>query len=193
MDLLDTNTICVHCTWLNQDDIDILEKTGAHVVSCPQSNLKLASGIAPVDALIKQNVPVGIGTDGCASNNSLDMFREMSTLAKVQKVATGEATALSARQALLCATTLGGRILGLKDTGTCKPGSKADCILVDLQSPHLTPFYNQDLLVYAARGGDVTTVFINGRLVMQNRQLLTIDIAKTMATVAALAGELKGG
>ncbi len=191
--LLDANTICVHCTWLDQDDIDILEKTGSHVISCPQSNLKLASGIAPVDALIKQNVPVGIGTDGCASNNSLDMFREMSTLAKVQKVATGEATALSARQALLCATTLGGRILGLKDTGTCKPGSKADCILVDLQSPHLTPFYNQDLLVYAARGGDVTTVFINGRLVMQNRQLLTIDIAKTMATVAALAGELKGG
>lgn len=191
LSLLDSNTICVHCTWLDENDIDTISKSRAHVVSCPQSNLKLASGIAPVDRLVAEDVLVGIGTDGCASNNSLDLFREMSMLAKVQKTAAGNATALPARQALNCATESGSRLLGLQDVGTLTVGAKADCILVDLQAPHLTPFYNQDLLVYSARGGDVTTSIINGRLVMENRQLLTINLQETMDDVSRLAEGLK--
>lgn len=191
LNLLDDNCTCVHCTWLEDRDINILAEKGAKAVSCPQSNLKLASGIARVDDMIQKGVQVGIGTDGCASNNSLDLFRELSLLAKVQKTLTAEATALPARQALQCATSIGASLLGFPDLGRLAQGHRADCILVDLNAPHLTPFYSQDILVYAGRGADVTTSIINGQLVMLNRQLQCFDLQETMDKVIQRARKLQ--
>jgi len=191
LNLLDDNCICIHCTWLDQKDLTIIADKGAHVVSCPQSNLKLGAGIAPVNDMVQKGIRVGIGTDGCASNNSLDLFREMSMLAKAQKISTMDATALPAKKALQCATSEGARLLGLPDLGTLTIGARADCILVNLQAPHLTPFYNQDLLVYSARGADVTTSIINGRIVMRDRQILNFDLQQIMDNVTSLAVKLR--
>ena len=189
--LLDTNTVCVHSVWLDDEDLDILAATGAHVVTCPQSNLKLASGTARVVEMLARGIVVGLGTDGCASNNSLDMFREMDMLAKIQKLQALDATALPARQALRCATTDNAALLGLTGIGKLAVGYRADLILLDLKAPHLTPFYNQDLLVYAARGSDVHTVIVDGRIVVQNRKLLTIDLEETLSEVEKIAGTLR--
>lgn len=188
--LLDASTVCVHSVWLDHEDLDILAATGASVVTCPQSNLKLASGTARVVEMLARGIPVGLGTDGCASNNNLDMFREMDMLAKVQKLRTLDATALPASQALRCATTGNAAVLGLPGLGKLAVGCRADLLLLDLQAPHLTPFYNQDLLVYAARGGDVHTVIVDGRIVVQDRKLLAFDLEETLSQVEKLAGPL---
>ena len=185
--LLDPGTICIHGVWLDDEDLDLLAGNGAGVVVCPQSHLKLASGMAPVSAMIERGIRVGLGTDGCASNNSLDMFREMDLLCKTQKVHTLDATALPARQALRCATVNNAALLGLGNIGQLLPGYKADLILLDLQQPHLTPCYNQDLLVYGAGGADVHTVIIDGRLVMEDKKILSFDIQETMREVRRLA------
>ncbi len=185
--LLDPGTICIHGVWLDDEDLDLLATNGAGVVVCPQSHLKLASGIAPVSAMIERGIRVGLGTDGCASNNSLDMFREMDILCKTQKVHTLDTTALTARQALRCATVSNAALLGLGNIGQLLPGYKADLILLDLQQPHLTPCYNQDLLVYGASGADVHTVIIDGRLIMEDKKILSFDIQETMREVRRLA------
>jgi 5-methylthioadenosine/S-adenosylhomocysteine deaminase len=189
--LLDSNTVCVHSVWLDDEDLDILAATGTPVVTCPQSNLKLASGIARVNQMLARGIVVGLGTDGCASNNSLDMFREMDILAKIQKLQALDATALPAGQALKSATTENAALLGLAGIGKLRVGHRADLILLDLMAPHLTPFYNQDLLVYAARGSDVHTVIIDGRIVVQNRKLLTFDIDETLSEVEKIAATLR--
>ncbi len=188
--LLDPHTICIHCVWLDDEDLDLLAGSEAGVVVCPQSHLKLASGMAPVSAMIERGIRVGLGTDGCASNNSLDMFKEMALLSKTQKVHTLDATALSARQALRCATVNNGALLGLGNIGQLLPGYKADLILLDMQQPHLTPCYNQDLLVHAASGADVHTVIIDGRLVMRERKILSFDVQATMHEVRKLASTI---
>ncbi len=189
--LLDSNTICVHMIWLDDDDISILKKSGARVIVCPQSNCKLSSGIARVTDMLAQGITVGLGTDGCASNNSLDMFREMDMLAKLHKVAELDATALAARQTLNCATINNGLALGQPALGEIAIGNKADVILVRLRAPHLTPFYNQDLLVYAARGSDVSSVIIDGKIIMRDRKLLTFDVEETIKKVKYFAKKLK--
>lgn len=185
--LLDTNTICIHCVWPDDQDLELLAESGAGVVICPQSHLKLASGTAPATAMLKRGIRVGLGTDGCASNNSLDMFREMDLFSKTQKLDTMEATALPAGQALACATVHNAALLGLEKTGQLLPGYKADLILLDTRQPHLTPCYNQDLLVYAACGADVNTVIIDGRLVMRDKTILSFDVRDTMREVRKLA------
>jgi 5-methylthioadenosine/S-adenosylhomocysteine deaminase len=188
--LLDPKTICIHCVWLDKEDLTLLARHQTGVVVCPQSHLKLASGLAPVSAMLERDIRVGLGTDGCASNNSLDMFREMDLLSKSQKLHTLEATALPARQALTCATINNAALLGLGKTGQLIPGYKADLILLDLQQPHLTPCYNQDLLVYSASGADVHTVIIDGRMVMHDKRILSFDVEETMEEVRRLAGEI---
>jgi 5-methylthioadenosine/S-adenosylhomocysteine deaminase len=188
--LLDPRTVCVHGVWLDDEDLDILADTGAAVVTCPQSNMKLASGTARIAEMLAHGIPVGLGTDGCASNNSLDMFREMDLLAKTQKLLHSDATALPARQALACATSRGADLLGLTQTGRLSVGCRADMIIVDLQAPHLTPFYNQDLLVYAARGSDVCTVIVDGRILVRDGKLAAFDLEETLAAVARLAAGL---
>ncbi|MDD4335159.1 MAG: amidohydrolase family protein, partial [Desulfotomaculaceae bacterium] len=152
------------------------------------------SGIAPVVDLFKAGVDVALGTDGAASNNDLDMIEEMRTATLLQKVATGDATALPAFETLKMATYNGATALGLGDLGQLQPGMLADLILVDLRHPHLYP--RHDLvahLVYAVHSADVDTVIINGEIVMEGRKVLTMDEEGVMAQAQKCADLLVGG
>lgn len=192
--LLDENTVCVHCIWLEKGDIELLRETGAKVVTCPESNMKLGSGIAPLSKLLGAGIPVGLGTDGCASNNDLDLFQEMGSCARLHKVAALEPTCMPATALLDMATGMGAGVLGLAgETGCLAPGLRADCIIIDTRQPHLTPFHNPETLVYAGRGSDVSTVLINGRVVMQERRILSFDLTETMHEVRRLAKRVRAG
>ena len=189
--VLDDKTVCVHCVWVDGKDIDILARHNSKVALCPQSHLKLASGMAPLVDMLDAGIMVSLGTDSVASNNSLDMFREMDICAKVQKVRTLDPVGVRAADVLQMATAGGARVLGLEEgSGYLRPGCLADLILVDCNKPHLQPFYGPDILVYAAQGSDVDSVIVNGRIVVRNRQLLTIDVEETMARVRKIASEL---
>ncbi len=187
MGVLDKNTVCVHCVWIDEKEIAILAETGSGVITCPESNMKLAAGVAPIPALLAAGVNVGIGTDGCASNNDLDMLGEMDSLAKLQKVTRLEPTIMTAKDCLHAATIGGARVLGLDGVGSLAVGQDADIIIIDLHKPHLTPFYNPDILVYAAQGADVKTSIIGGQLVMENREILRMDLEENMAEVKRLS------
>ncbi len=185
--------LAAHCVHVNQDDIAILKRKKVRVAHCPESNMKLASGIAPVIELVNSGVVVGLGTDGAASNNNLDMMEEAHSAALLQKVATGDPMALPAFAALRMATTDGALALGLEDVGLIKPGMKADLILVDFRRPHLYP--RHDLyahLVYAAQSADVDTVIINGEIVMAGRQVLTMNEEEVMTQAQKCADRLVG-
>lgn len=189
--LLDRDTVCVHCVWADDEDLDLLAQRQTGVVICPQSHLKLASGRAPLRGMLARQIRVGLGTDGAASNNGLDMFREMDIAAKVQKVNPCDPVGVPAHRILTMATGGGADALGFsKDYGLLAPGSPADLILIDLHKPHLQPFYSPDLLVYGAGGADVRSVIVNGRLVVHNRESLTIDLQETMDRVRQLATEV---
>ncbi|MFH1626153.1 MAG: amidohydrolase [Pseudomonadota bacterium] len=191
--ILDSNLIAAHCVCLTDDEMDILKEHGVKVVHNPESNMKLASGVAPVPELISKGVCVGLGTDGCASNNNLDMFQEMDTAAKLHKVQKRDPTVMNARQVVEMATIGSSRVLGLDDKiGTLEVGKKADLIVIDMNKPHLTPLYNiYSHLVYAVNGADVTTAIINGKLVMKDRRLLTIDEENVMGEVRRIASRVK--
>ncbi len=190
--ILDNDTVCIHCVWLDEEEIEILAQNGAKVSTCPQSNMKLGSGIAPLQEMLSAGISIGLGTDGCASNNTLDLFFEMDLCAKLHKVKGLDPTALPAKIVLKMATLGGARVLGLeKDIGSLEPGKKADVVLLDVNQPHLQPFYHPDLLVYAASGADVSTVIIDGKIIMQDRHILTQDINETMEKVRELAELLK--
>jgi 5-methylthioadenosine/S-adenosylhomocysteine deaminase len=183
--VLDERTICVHAVWADEGELDMLRDTGAKVSHNPESNMKLAVGVAPVPAMLRKGITVGLGTDGCASNNDLDLFREMGTAARLHKVATMDPTVLDARTALSMATIGGARVLGMEDRiGSIEPGKCADLIFVNMDKPHLTPLYQvYSHLVYAASGADVTTAIINGKLVMKDRKLLHADLEDIMEKV----------
>ncbi|HID69133.1 MAG TPA: amidohydrolase [Desulfobacterales bacterium] len=187
LDLLDEKTILIHCVWLDDEDRRIIDKNKSGVVVCPQSHFKLASGIAATSDMDEMGIRIGIGTDGSASNNSLDIFREMDILAKSQKLRTLNATAMPAKRVLAAATGNNAKILGLEDLGEIKKGFKADIILLDLKQAHLQPFYNSDFLVYSANGADVDTVIINGAVVVRERKFLPFDLGECMAEVRKLA------
>ena len=176
--LLCSNLIAVHCVVLSEEDLDALQKARVKVVHCPESNMKLASGVAPVVEMLKKGISVGLGTDGCASNNNLDLFQEMDTAAKLHKVNLLDPTVMDARTVLRLATIEGAKVLQMdQDIGSLEPGKKADCIVLDLKKPHLTPLYNiYSHLVYAAKGSDVTQVIINGKRVLKDRQLMTLNL-----------------
>ncbi|MDR9502546.1 MAG: amidohydrolase family protein, partial [Desulfurivibrionaceae bacterium] len=165
-------------------------RRGCRVVTCPESNMKLGSGVAPVPAMLARHILVGLGTDSCASNNDLDLFGEMDSCAKLAKVHTMQPELLPAQEVLTMATSMGAACLGLADIGTLAVGMKADLILVDCRSPRLTPLFSPDLLVYGARGGDVDTVIVDGRMVVSQGELLTMDVQEIMARVRALAGQV---
>jgi 5-methylthioadenosine/S-adenosylhomocysteine deaminase len=185
--------LAAHCVHLTDEDIRILVARGAGIAHNPESNMKLASGIAPVTRLLAAGALVGLGTDGAASNNNLDMMEEMRSAALLQKVATMDPMALPAQEALAMATVNGARVLGLKDVGPLKPGNKADIILVNLDRPHFYPRHNlMAHLVYAARASDVETVIIDGRLVMENREILTLDEERIYYEVQKRAEKLVG-
>jgi 5-methylthioadenosine/S-adenosylhomocysteine deaminase len=186
--ILNERTLLVHAVWLEAGDIDIIARNKASVSHNPQSNMKLGSGVAPVDRLLAAGVTVGLGTDGCASNNDLDLFCEMDTAAKLHKVMGMNPTLLDARTVLKMATIDGARAIGLGDKiGSLEPGKQADIIVIDTNQPHLTPLYHPaSHLVYAARGADVRDVMIGGRMVVRSRQLLTLDVEEVMASVRDL-------
>ncbi|MCX5838819.1 MAG: amidohydrolase, partial [Deltaproteobacteria bacterium] len=181
--------LAFHCVCMEDEDIQRFADHGCRAVHNPESNMKLASGVAPVSAMRKRRIPMGLGTDGCASNNDLDIFREMDTAAKLAKVAALDPTVLSARDVLRMATCEGACVLGLgQETGSLLPGKKADIAIIGLNEPHLTPLYNEySHLVYAVNGADVDTVLINGKVVMRDRQLLTIDEGEAMRQVREIA------
>jgi 5-methylthioadenosine/S-adenosylhomocysteine deaminase len=175
--LLGPKTQCVHMTTLGDQDIDLLAETGSHVIHCPQSNMKLASGICPVGKLLARGVNVALGTDGAASNNNLNLFTEMRTAALLAKLHSEDATALPASEALAMATISGARALGIDDrVGSLEPGKAADIIAVDFSQPESQPVYNPlSQLVYASNGSQVTHSWINGQQVLDDRNLTQID------------------
>ncbi len=180
--LFDAHVLAAHCVHLDEGEMRTLRNAKAGVAHNPSSNLKLGSGIAPVARMLSLGVTVGIGTDGPASNNDLDMFEEVRLAALLAKGTTGDPTALPAPQALLMATRLGAQAVGMGAiTGSLEPGKRADLILVDVDALHNTPQFTRDpdavcaRLVYATKSTDVTDVLCNGRWLMRNRQLLTID------------------
>lgn len=180
--VLGSHLIADHCVHLDESEIDRMVRHEIKAVNNPESNMKLASGISPVSKLLERGITVAIGTDGCASNNNLDLFTEMDMAAKLYKVDTLDPTVLDAATVLRMATINGAETLGLKDlTGSLEVGKKADIIIVDMDKPHLTPMYNPySHLVYAARGNDVSHSIINGRIVMENRKLLFLDADNIM-------------
>jgi 5-methylthioadenosine/S-adenosylhomocysteine deaminase len=190
---LDERFIAFHGVYLDEEDMTILAGQGCKVVHNPESNMKLASGVAPVPEMLKHGITVGLGTDGCASNNNLDLFQEMDTAAKLHKVHRLDPTVMKADTVLRMATCEGAKALGIGHlVGCLKTGMKADLIVLGLNKPHLTPLYHPcSHLVYSANGADVDTVFINGKLVMENRRLLTIDEKEAMMHVRAIALRVK--
>jgi len=185
LDLLDEATIAAHCIWLEEDELDLLAEFGVKVAHDPESNMKLAAGVAPIPEMLHRGIDVGLGTDGSASNNNLDLFGEMAMCAKLHKVFSADPTVLSAEKVVEMATLGGARVLGMADRiGSITPGKCADIILVNMNKPHLTPLYNPfSHLVYAASGADVATSIIDGRVVMKDRRLLTIDLNEVMGEV----------
>ncbi len=190
LNLLDKNTVLIHCVWLDDEDRQLILESGAGVVVCPQSHLKLASGIAKASVMDSMGIPLGLGTDGSASNNSLDLFIEMDILAKTQKLRTLDATVMPAKRALAVATENNAKILGLSMLGKIALGFKADIILLDMKQAHLQPFYNSDFLVYSGNGADVETVIINGKIILRERKLLSFDLDECMEEVRKLAAPL---
>ncbi|NOX21031.1 MAG: amidohydrolase family protein [Nitrospirae bacterium] len=169
--------LAAHVVWPTEQEMDILARRGVSVSHCLESNLKLASGIAPVVRMMKRGVRVTIGTDGAASNNDLDVLGELSVVSKIHKAMEGDPTVLDAKTSLKMATTLGYEALGLANVaGRLKKGMAADLIMIDLRKPHLMPLYDVfSHLVYSAKSSDVSTVIINGRVIMKDYKVLTID------------------
>ena len=190
--LLTPRTLAAHCVMLDDQDIALLSKRGVNVSHCQESNMKLASGTAPVVKMLEAGVKVGIGTDGAASNNDVDMFSEMNTVAKIHKVARMDPTAMNAEQTLHAATLGGATTLGAgKQIGSLETGKKADMIVLNMNQPHLTPLYNvPSHLVYAARGADVIHSVINGRLVMENRFLKSLDEEQILARMREIGQKI---
>ncbi len=190
--ILQGPTVVDHAVWVNEQEIDILREQGVGVIHNPESNMKLASGVAPVEKMLKAGLPVGLGTDGAASNNDLDMFREMDSAAKLHKVFSGNPAVLDAGTVLRMATSLGAKALGLDSlVGSLEPGKRADIILVDLDGLHLTPRYNVvSHLVYAARGSDVKSVLVDGRVVVEEGKLLCLDLKEVLNTVKEISQEI---
>jgi len=190
---LDQNLIAFHCVHFSNDDIQLFAEAQCKVSHNPASNMKLASGVAPVPEMLQAGITVGLGTDGCASNNNLDIIKEMGTAAKLHKVARLDPTVLDAQTVVRMATIEGAKVLGMEEKiGSLKPGKKADFIVIGLNKPHLTPLYHEySHLVYAAGGADVETVVINGKIVMENRQLLTMDENEVMRKVREIAVQVK--
>ena len=192
LDLLDENTIAAHCIWLDEEELDLLAAGRVKVAHDPESNMKLGAGVAPVPEMLRLGIDVGLGTDGCASNNDLDLFGEMAMAAKLHKVFSGDPTVLPAEKVVEMATIGGARVLGMADRiGSIAPGKEADIILVDFRKPHLTPLYRPfSHLVYAARGADVATSIIGGRIVMKDRRLFQIDLAAVMEEVRRISDRI---
>jgi 5-methylthioadenosine/S-adenosylhomocysteine deaminase len=192
LEILDELTVVVHGVWLQPDDLEILARRGVSVSHCPESNLKLAAGVAPIPACLARGLTVGLGTDGAASNNNLDLWGEMSSAARLHKVWQGDPTVLPAPQVVALATREGAKVLALGDrVGTLTKGKQADLIVVDINQAHLTPLYDPfSHLVYAARHADVKHVMVAGRWLLKDRRLLTLNWQEIASQAANYARDL---
>jgi len=190
---LGPGVVAAHAVWVNDADMTILKARGVGVSHNPESNMKLASGIAPVKAYLSAGVAIGLGTDGAASNNDLDMFEAMRDASFLSKVATSDPTAVSAKTALQMATMGGARVLGMdRQIGSLEPGKHADVIVVGMSAARQTPMYDPiSHLVYVTRGDDVQTTIVNGKVLMRNRKVTTLDAAAVLKDARMWAGKVR--
>ncbi|MGC2401813.1 MAG: amidohydrolase [Acidobacteriaceae bacterium] len=190
--LLGPDVLGAHCIWVDQADVQTLAHFGVGCSYNPSSNMKTAAGTAPVLELLAAGVPVGIATDGAASNNNQDMFEEMDLAAKQQKLARMDAKALQAVQVVEMATITGAKALHLeRQIGSLEPGKKADLIVVDTTAPHATPMYNvYSAIVYSLKAADVRTTVIGGKAVMEDRRMTTLDEPAILAKATQYASQI---
>ena len=182
-----------HCVHLTDADLSLLKQYGVIPVHCPSSNMKLASGIAPVARWIREGLSPALGTDGCASNNNLNMFEELHLAALLAKAAAGDATVLSAREVLAMATVNGARAQGRDDTGILEVGKKADICAVSVGSPHMFPDLDPaELIVYSAQGSDVCMTVADGRVLYEDGEYLTLEKDSILADAQAAVAKLYG-
>jgi len=191
--LLGPRTLLAHCVHLRDDEVTLLKERGASVAHCPESNLKLGNGVARASYMLANGVNVALGTDGAATNNDLDMFGEMRTAALIHKGVTFDPTVMDAQEVFAMATIAGARALGMGERiGSLEPAKLADIALISQDSAHMTPHYNvYSQLVYSADASDVSSVMINGKMVMENRQLTTLDEAEIKDRVLNLASIIR--
>ena len=190
--LLCADLICAHSIHVEEEEMRLLAEHSVKIVHVPESNMKLGSGVAKVPNMLKMGITVALGTDGCASNNDLDLFREMDSAAKLSKVFEMNPVCLDAPSVLGIATKGGAEALGLTTRiGTLEAGKEADIIVVDLQQPHLVPLYNPySSLVYSAVGADVKHAMVHGRILMKERQFLTLDAEEIMGKVKEISRKI---
>ena len=194
--LLGPRTIGAHCVHVTSKDIATMAARGMTVSHNPQSNMKISSGVAPVREMLRAGIRVTVATDGCCSNNDLDLWEELRTAALLQKSATGDPTALPALEALRMATANGARAMGYADgqLGVLREGALADMIVIDLQRPHLQPMNDVvSNLVYCGKAADVETVMVGGRIVVENRRIADVDLGDLYARAAEAVERIRSG
>lgn len=181
--ILSERLMAAHSVWLNENDLKIYKNRGVKVAHCPISNMKLASGAAPLKRMLEMGITVGLGTDGAASNNTLDLFSDMRACALLHKVNNYDPAVISTKAVVKMATMDGAKVLGLEqEIGSLEVGKKADIITINLNKPHLTPVYDPySHLVYCVNGEDVENAVVNGKVIMKNRQVKTLDEEKILA------------
>lgn len=189
--ILDNKVIAAHCVWLSDEDIQLMKKYDVAVAHNPASNMKLASGISPVPRLLEEGIVVGLGTDGCSSNNNLDMLEEIRLVAMLHKLDKLDPLAVPAATALKMGTELGAKALGMNDVGVIKPGYKADIVLFNTNRSEWCPKHNLlSLLVYSASSSSIDGVICNGKVLMEKGELKTMDEEKILFEAQKTADEL---
>jgi len=190
--VFDRPTVAAHCVHVNKRDMEIMKEKNVSPVNNPTSNLKLASGFAPIQEMLDMGINVALGTDGSSSNNNLNMFEEIHIASILNKALNEDATSVKAMDVIKMATINGARALGLdKEIGSIELGKKADLILIDIKKAHIYPVHNLiSAITYSVQGSDVDTVIVDGRILMENRELKTIDLDETMEKVDSLTREL---
>lgn len=185
--------VAAHCVCVDDEEIELLAQSGVGVVHCPESNMKLASGVAPVPGMLAAGVRLGLGTDGAASNNDLDMIGEMGSAARLHKVVTLDPTAAPAHEMLRMATIGGARALHMEDRiGSLEPGKRADLIVLDLSAPAALPLFDPvSHVVYSARSDAVETVIVERKIVMENRRMRTLDTERIRRRVERLGRRIR--
>jgi 5-methylthioadenosine/S-adenosylhomocysteine deaminase len=190
---LGAGVLAAHGVWVSDAEVSLLASRGVGISHNPESNMKLASGTAPVPAYLKANAALGLGTDGAASNNDLDMFESMRTASLLHKLQSGDPRVVSASEALMMATRGGARALGMeRQIGSLEPRKRADLIVVSTSGARQTPLYDPiSHLVYVARGTDVQSTVVHGKVLMRNRQMLTLDETAVLAAARGWVGKVR--
>ena len=189
---LDGPFLAAHCVHVDEKDLEIMARKNVCVAHNPTSNLKLASGFAPVEKFLARGITTGLATDGAASNNNLDLWQEMRLAALIHKATTGDPTTVSAQQAVLMATREGARCLHLEsEIGSLEAGKKADVILLNFDAPHLSPRHSVvSHLAYSARADDVHSVIVDGKVLLRNREFTSLDLPQIQAEARLRAAKL---